>query len=84
MSLIKSLSKDSYKLVYKFINPISLKPKIDTKVLWCSKCGELLKGGDWFLNLEDDEYLLYECCNCGKENIFYDNIECDIILQQEK
>lgn len=84
MSLIKSISKDIYRLIYKFINPISMKYIIDKKVLWCIKCGEILEKGDWFLNLEDEEYLLYECIKCGEENFFYEEADCDIILSQEK
>ena len=33
MSLIKSISKDIYRLIYKFMNPISMKYIIEKKVL---------------------------------------------------
>ena len=83
MPLIKLIPPEIYKKIYKFINPISKIHIVERKVLFCIKCGEVLKNGDWFFNLEDEEYIIYECDKCKEENIFYTNRECDIILNQE-
>ena len=83
MSLIKFMPIEIYIKIYKFINPISVKYPIKKKILFCIKSGEILKNGDWFLNLEEQVYMVYECIECGEENIFYNNKDCDIILNQE-
>tara|TARA_Y100000991_G_C21951497_1_gene340017 strand:+ start:1036 stop:1293 length:258 start_codon:yes stop_codon:yes gene_type:complete len=77
------IPSEIFVLIYKFLNPISFPYHKERNLLWCKKCGEILKKGDWFLNLQDEEYLVYECIICGEENIFYEDIDCDIILRQE-
>ena len=78
------IPSEIFVLIYKFVNPISVPYYKERNLLWCKKCGEILKNGDWFFNLSSPNlYLIYECCLCYEENIFYNNKECDIILNQE-
>ena len=80
---MKKLHIDLYRYIYKFINPISISNKNINKTIWC-KCGEYLKGGDWFFNFENNDfYLLYECKYCNYENIFKDYEVCDIVIKQD-
>lgn len=72
-----------HRYIYKFINPIAIPIKNRKKTIWC-KCGEYLKGGDWFFNFENNDfYLLYECKYCQHDNIFKDPDLCDIVIKQD-
>ena len=52
--------------------------------MFCKNCGEILRNGDWFFNINSPNYyLIYEYDLCYNENIFYKDEECDIILNQE-
>lgn len=70
--------------IYKYLNPIT-KPIIKrSKIIWCKKCGEILKNGEWLLALGNgDEYLFYECNKCFEEYYFIDPDIWDIIIKQE-
>ena len=82
--MLNKLPDELYRNIYKYLNPISMRLiRIKTKV-WCYKCGEILIGGDWFYHSEDNGFCLYyQCINCSYDNQFYDNINCDIIINQE-
>ena len=79
-----NLPIDLYIYIFKFINPISLPLKNKKKTIWCKKCGEYLKNGDWYFNFEhEDFYLFYECKYCNNEIIFRDPDLCDIVIKQD-
>ena len=79
-----NIPEELFPLIYKFLNPISLPYQKEKKFMFCKNCGEILRNGDWFFNLNSPNYyLIYECSLCYNENIFYKDEECDIILNQE-
>lgn len=85
MSIIINLLPDEIiRNIYKYLNPITIPVVRKSKIIWCSKCGEVLKNGDWLLCLNDDnEHLFYECVNCLEEYYFTDPDIWDILLSQE-
>ena len=81
---LNELHIDLYRCIYRFINPISKAVKKRKYTIWCEKCGEYLKGGDWFFNFEhEDFYLFYECKDCKNSMIFKDTNLCDIVIKQD-
>ena len=83
MNIFKKIPLEIHSRIYVFLNPIGIQNIHIKKKLWCFRCGEILKKGDWFMNLDDNCYILYECINCKYENIFNDEYSCDILLEQE-
>lgn len=84
MIFLYKIPEELHRNIYKYLNPISIPHNKKLNKVWCSKCGEILHDGDWFLSLGDDEeYLLYECRLCMYENIYYDLDIWDILFLQE-
>ena len=84
MKFLYKIPDEIYRNIYKYLNPISIPYKKKLSKVWCSKCGEILKDGDWFLSLgDDDQFILYECKLCMYENIYYDFDIWDTLLLQE-
>ena len=70
------LPDDLYREIVSFINPTIVKYQFS--VIWCNKCGELLKNGNWYISMgycHSNTFISYTCALCDNHNIYFD--ACD-------
>ena len=79
---MNNLPDELYQHIYKYLKPKC--PEYMYSVIWCKKCGELFKGGDWFINLNNSSYMLYNCSYCKYDNIFNNDKDWMILLDNLK
>ena len=84
---MKNIPEEIYRLIYSYVNPISKPTKIKRNIVWCKKCGEILRDGDWYINVSNVDYFMsYTCKNCNNDNIYeFDESfnDIDILIEQE-
>ena len=70
---MERLPIEIWREIHSFVNPIGDLSRLKYKrsVVWCQQCGEKLRGGDWFLYMNDDTVIVsYTCIGCAFENVY--------------
>lgn len=60
--------------IFSFLNPIFSPKFYQLSHLWCFKCGEFLKNGEWIVMCTGTTgYIDYTCKRCHYDNRIYDD-----------
>ena len=80
---MESLPDELHRHIYKFVFPCDKTViKYSFSILWCKKCGERFRNGNWCLHINQYEQttMFYECNSCFHDNIFTDELEWASLL----
>ena len=69
---MNSLPDELYRHIYSFIKPTY--HEYQRSAIWCHKCGELLKHGEWYIsmgNSQTNTYISYTCSSCDHLNVHF-------------
>mgnify|MGYP001181640029 FL=1 len=67
------LPDDIYREILSFVGPDITKYKFS--VIWCNKCGEILKNGSWYIAMgqcQANTYISYTCPLCSNHNVYFE------------